>query len=44
MSGQQQTKTLKKGETCGDKSGKWGDAKCEAGSECKQKGTWWGCL
>jgi hypothetical protein len=36
-------KTVKKGETCGDKNGKWGDHKCE-NSECKQKGTWWGCM
>jgi hypothetical protein len=37
-------RVLKKGETCGDKNGAWGDAKCAQGSQCKQRGTWWGCL
>lgn len=44
VSGQQQSKALKKGEACGDKNGKWGSAKCETGSECKQKGSGWACM
>lgn len=36
-------KTVKKGEACGDKNGKWGNTNCPAGSWCKQSGSNWVC-